>query len=75
MAQSRTAGTQKFQIKKLSSVNDIKGLHMLFVPKEKNGEISAILGKVGGSPTLVITEGDGMAVKGSGINFIYINGK
>jgi len=75
MAQSRTAGSQKFKIKKLSSVNEIKGLHMLFVPKAKNGEFDSILGKIGGNSTLVITEGDGMAGKGSCINFIYIDGK
>ena len=75
MAQTRTAGSQSFKIKKLNSVNEIKGLHMLFVPKSKNSEIGSILGKVEGKSTLVITEGNGMAGKGSCINFIYVNGK
>jgi hypothetical protein len=75
MSQTRTAGAQKFEIKKLNSVNEIKGLHMLFVPKDQNGQIGSILAKIKGAATLVITEGTGMAGKGSCINFIYIDGK
>jgi uncharacterized protein DUF4154 len=75
LANSRSAGAQKFEIKKLNSISEISHLHMLFVPKSKNGQIKSILKKVNGKSTLVITEGKGMAVKGGGINFIYVNGK
>ena len=75
MAQTRSAGAQKFKIQKINSVGEIGNLHMLFVSKSKNSEIGRIVSKIGGKSTLLITEGDGMGAKGSGINFIYINGK
>ena len=65
----------QFQIKKISSVNEIQNLHMLFVSKSKNSDIGTVVSKIKGKSTLLITEGDGMGTKGSGINFIYVNGK
>ncbi|PTB90787.1 DUF4154 domain-containing protein, partial [Marivirga lumbricoides] len=48
---------------------------MLFVPREKSALLGAIVNKLGNKPTLLITEGQGLAQKGSMINFKDVNGK
>ncbi|MDQ3536542.1 MAG: YfiR family protein [Bacteroidota bacterium] len=74
MAENKSVGSQKFVIKKLKSASDIEKCHMLFIPVSKSKDLTQALEKLEGKPTLVVTEKPGMA-KGSGINFIMLEGK
>lgn len=75
MAENKSVGSQKFVIKKINSAAEIDKCHMLFIPVSKSKELSDALAALSGKPTLVVTEKPGMASKGSGINFVIMDGK
>ena len=69
-----TRGAQPFQIKKYLSVSSIGSCHMIFITKEKSGEIDAVVKKFKGKSTLIISEKAGLIEKGD-INFVIANNK
>jgi len=75
MASTKTAGSQKFAIKKMESVADIGKAQIVFIPNARSKNLEEVLAKVGSQSTLVITEKPGLGQKGSGINFILVDGK
>jgi hypothetical protein len=75
MASTKTAGTQKFEIKSLSSVEAASKYHILFISKENIGQFNEISTKLKGRGTLVVTELPGMTKKGSAINFVVVDSK
>ena len=75
MASTKTAGSQKFVIKKIESVAEVNKMQILFIPNARSKFLEEVIGKVGSQPTLVITEKPGLGQKGSGINFILVDGK
>ncbi|MEM7549756.1 MAG: YfiR family protein [Bacteroidota bacterium] len=75
MAKTRTVGNQKISIKRFNKPSDIGKCHMLFVPADKSSELEAIKESLNNSPTLIITEQEGLGSEGSGINFIQVDGR
>jgi predicted transcriptional regulator len=75
MAAHRTVGTQKIVIKKFKSATEVTNCHILFVPNTNIDAFASIQEKLKGKHTLIITEKDGMAHKGSGINFVQQDNK
>jgi len=68
-------GNKKIEILEYSSTDDIDHCEMLFVPAFKSRSFEAILTKVGSKPILILTNKADMARKGSGVNFIFSEGK
>jgi hypothetical protein len=75
MASSKAVGSQKFEVKSISSVDQITKCHMLYVPADSPVELSKIISKIKNYSTLLITEKDGMTKQGSAINFVVQNNK
>ncbi|HEV7231099.1 MAG TPA: YfiR family protein [Bacteroidia bacterium] len=75
MAATKTAGSQKFEIKSVSTVEAAAKYHILFISKENLGQFSEISNKLTGRGTLLVTEKDGMTKKGSAINFVQVDSK
>ncbi len=75
MASQKKVGDQTIKVIVFQSVNDVKPCHMLFLPEGKSNSFASLKGKLGGSPTLLITEKEGLGKQGSNINFIVVNGK
>ncbi len=75
MAQVKSVGSQKFTIKVFSNASDISQCHILFIPENNSGKLKDVRSKLKGASTLLITEQDGLATKGSAINFIIKEGK
>lgn len=48
---------------------------ILFIPHNESNNLSEVSAKLAGKPTLIVTEADGLIKKGSGINFIVVDGK
>jgi hypothetical protein len=69
IAASKTVGNQKIVIKKLSVSVALSGCHMLFISEEESNSLKKIVTQNTRAPVLVITEADGLAHKGSCINF------
>lgn len=62
-------------LKKWSSTNEIGTCNILFIPNSERKNIDAVLSKMAGKPTLIITESLGYAKKGAGINFVIRDNK
>ncbi len=71
----KTPDNRKITITKINSTSEIKKCNLLFVPAGKSSLISEILAKVGNQSILVITEEEGLGMKGSNINFVVKSGK
>lgn len=68
-------GSKKYVIKKLSSSAEASACHVVYVGKSKSKEFENVKSSVNGKSILTITDGNGLAEKGSCINFKVIDGK
>ena len=75
LASVKRAGMQKIVIKEFSSVTEVSNCHMLFLSQKKSSEFSSVIAKAKKINALVITAKGGCAKKGSGINFVTLDGK
>ena len=75
MADLKKVGTRPIKIYPIKTITEIRKCNILFVPANKSEQLGDILAKVGTNSILVVTEQEGAAAKGSGINFITKNGK
>jgi hypothetical protein len=70
---NKTVGNQKIVVTKLSGLKNYSSCHILFISEEESVNLKQIVGLTAGAPTLLITEYNGLAHKGSCINFITVN--
>lgn len=75
MATSKKVANQAFEIKRFNSVGEIDKCHMLIIPRKMGAELTSAKSKVTNYATLIITEEEGLALKGSGINFVVKENK
>ncbi len=75
LAAERKIGTRSMVVKKFASVDQISKCHMLFIPDRSSNDLEAAISKISGQSTLIMTERNGLGTKGSGINFITVDGK
>lgn len=75
LSKTYKVGNQKMSVTKFKSTDKIQKCHILFVPKNKSGEIGTVLAKVKSYNTLLITEKDGFARAGATINFVIRGGQ
>ena len=68
-------GSKKYVIKKLASADEASTCSVVYLGKGKSNQFEAIKGNISGKPVLTITNGNGLAQKGSCINFKVIDGK
>lgn len=68
-------GTKKYVIKKLSSSLEASACHVVYVGKSRSKEFENVKNSVTGKSILTITDGNGLAEKGSCINFKIVDGK
>lgn len=68
-------GSKKYVIKKLSSADDASTCHVVYVGKAKSRDFENVKSSVTGKSILTITDGNGLAEKGSCINFKVVDGK
>jgi hypothetical protein len=68
-------GTKKYVIKKLASATDASTCSVIYLGKGKSGQFDEIKTAISGKPVLTVTNGNGLAQKGSCINFKVVDGK
>jgi hypothetical protein len=73
--QSKNVRNQPITIKEFNSASEAGFCHILFIPESESTSFPAVLSKFQNAPTLFITEKEGLAKKGSGINFLMVDGK
>lgn len=75
MAQAKKVGDRTIKVTKINAPGEIRKCNILFVPASKSAQLQEILAKVNTQSILVVTEENGLGVKGSNINFIMKDGK
>lgn len=71
--EGKMAGDQRIVIQRFSSSAGSFSCHILFVSDEASDEIKKIAAKTAGSSLLLVSESEGLAKKGSCINFIIVS--
>lgn len=75
MAETKTVGTQKFDIKTLSNPSEASECHIVYIMNENSGQLNDVLGKVKNKSALIVTDKSGLATKGAAISFVIVENK
>ena len=75
IAQKRKVGDREIKIYRPKDINSIPQSHILFISSSESDSLSHILSVINQSNTLTVSDSDGFAKMGVGINFIFKNGK
>ncbi|MBX2958896.1 MAG: YfiR family protein [Flavobacteriales bacterium] len=70
MTETKKVANQTLDVKKYNSLAEVSKCHILYVCKDKSDQLSEIVKKIKNNSTLIVTEENGLADKGAGINFI-----
>lgn len=68
-------GSKKYVIKKIASAAEASTCSVVYLGRSKSNQFEEIKNSIAGKPVLTITNGNGLAQKGSCINFKIIDGK
>ncbi len=75
LAKDKMVGSQKFVVKRFTSLDDIVDCHILFIASDKKSSINSVLAKVKDKHTLIISEANGLNDLGSAIDFLIVDNK
>lgn len=75
MIEKKSGEGQKLVLENYHSASAAGDCQLLFIPDNQSNILSEVSAKLSGKPTLIVTESDGLIKKGSGINFIVVDGK
>ena len=75
LASTKKAGIQTIVVKNYNSVAEIEKCHLLFIPESKSNLLEEATAKCKKNSTLIVTEKDGLAKRGSAINFVVKDNK
>jgi len=75
LSASKTVGNQKIVIVKIPPSAGVFNCHILFISDEESGSVKKIAAATAGAPVLIVSESNGLARKGSCINFITMDDK
>ena len=70
---NKMAGNQKIVVKRISSTEVLFNCHILFISDDESSSIKKIAAQTAGAPVLLVSESEGLAQKGSCINFIIVS--
>lgn len=70
---NKTVGTQRIVIKKMNTSAETFNCHMLFISDDERSSVKKIVLKTAANAVLIISESDGLAQKGSCINFTIVD--
>lgn len=75
MSKVKKVANRSFKIENVESLDDLNNQHILYIPKESNASVSAVVSKLKGKSTLLVTEAPGLAKQGADINFIIVGSR
>jgi hypothetical protein len=75
MIEKKSGEGQKIVLENYNSATAVSNCNILFIPDNQSTTLAEVSAKMAGKPTLIVTEADGLIKKGSGINFIVVDGK
>ena len=69
----KTIGSQIIEIQNMSSADEAAKCNIIYIATDNSSKLSEVLGKV--KSTLIVTDKEGLAKKGAGINFVVMDNK
>jgi hypothetical protein len=69
---NKTAGNRKIVIKKFPASAETFQCHILFISEDQSSSLKKIAVRTAGNPLLIVSESEGLALKGACINFIIV---
>jgi len=75
IAERKTVGQQKIEVKKIAATDDVTKCHIVFVPENKSNTATDIAGKITGKGVVLITDKPGLGKSVAGINYVSNAGK
>lgn len=75
IAQTKKIGGQKLVVKNYSNVSQIENCHIIYIPTYKSKYLEQVILKIKGKSVLIITDNEGLALEGAGINYIMDGNK
>lgn len=75
IAEKKKVGNQTIVVKQFNSSGEIGKCHMVYIPTNKSSMLGDVVSKLDGKPTVVISDGPGLANQGAAINYIKVDGK
>lgn len=75
ISNDKSIGTQKIKVRKVSRPEDINSCHMVYIDQKSSDALPQILARTNNSNVLIMTDDEGLAQAGAGINFFYENSK
>jgi YfiR/HmsC-like len=70
---NKTAGSQKIVIKKFSASTESYNCHILFISEDESSSLKKIAARTAGNAILIVSESEGLALRGACINFIIVS--
>ena len=70
IAGKQKVGSQNIVVKVFASVDAIENCQIVYLPTNKSSQIGAVVAKLSGKATLIISDKEGLALQGAGINYI-----
>lgn len=70
---NKTVNGQRIVVRKMPASSKAFNCHILFISDEESNNVKKIAGVTAGSPTLLVSESEGMASKGACINFNVVH--
>jgi hypothetical protein len=70
IAGKQKVGSQNIVVKTYGTVDEIGYCNVLYIPPSKSSQISFVVNKLADKSTLLITDKEGLALQGAGINYI-----
>ncbi len=70
MAKTKKVATQDIELIQFNDTKEISNCHILIIAPEKSEELPGAIKQIKKNSTLIVTEKDGLAKEGSGINFV-----
>ena len=75
ISKEKLLGDQNIKIKQVDQLDQIDVCHMIYIDKKSSEILPQVINKTANSNTLILTDNEGLAKAGSGINFFYENSK
>jgi hypothetical protein len=75
VAKTKSIRNHKISVHEFSDAGKVDYCHILFIPTPHSNRLSSVISKLSDSPTLIVTEKEGLAKRGSIINFLTVDSK
>lgn len=75
LTNTKKVGNKNIVVKKITKSSDINNVNLIFLSESSSKDITTLLTKISNKEILIVSESNGLAKKGSGINFIIQDDK